>query len=58
MLIDHRGSGARMAEASHQLFEAGAGRGSHRSTHVPEIMEVKARHASLITCRVPDWAEV
>src|SRR5215469_12235342 len=58
VLVDHRGAGARMAEARHQLFETGAGCGGHRPADMPEVMEMKAGYASLIACRIPGRTEV
>src|SRR5262249_11963483 len=58
VLVHHRGAGARMAEAVHQLLETGAGCGGHRPANMPGSMEMKAGYASLIACRIPDWTEV
>jgi hypothetical protein len=40
VLVDHRGTGARMTEARHQLFETGAGCGGRRS---PRLLGARSK---------------
>ena len=58
VLGDQCSPGARMAKTCHQLLQAGAGRRCQRAAHMPQIVEMQTRHASLRARGIPDRPEV
>jgi hypothetical protein len=47
-----------MAKARHQLPQAGTGCHGERATHLPQIVKMQTRHASLRARSIPERTEV